>query len=65
MTARKETLRLVTDAEVEAGAHALAERFFIIDRREPLSFFSGSQQQDFRDKARAVLEAAERARGAG
>ena len=46
-----------TEAEIQAGAEALAARFFWDGNQQPFDRFSESQQQDFRNKARAVLEA--------
>ena len=54
---------MITDAEIDAGARALAARFFINGAIWPFSKFQPSHQQEFRDKARAVLEAAELIRG--
>lgn len=47
----------ITPAEIEAGARALAERHFGVRACWPFDEFSMAQQQDFRDKATAVLEA--------
>ena len=57
-----DNLNPITDAEIEAGAEALAVRYFASSPQQSLADFSDSQQQDFRDKAKAVLEAARRVR---
>jgi hypothetical protein len=48
----------ITKAEIEAGAEALAACHFWAGPQWPLRKFNESQQDDFREKARAVLEAA-------
>ncbi len=52
----------ITPAEIEAGARALADRHFGVRGCWPFDEFSMAQQQAFRDKARAVLEAAREVR---
>lgn len=47
-----------TEAEIEAGANALAQCHFLDGEPWPLSRFPESQKAIFRDKARAVLLAA-------
>jgi hypothetical protein len=51
-----------TPAEIEAGAEVLAGKFFLGVSKWPLSRFPDPHQDEFRIKARAVLEAAAIAR---
>jgi hypothetical protein len=46
-----------TDAEIEAGARAIAENYFVGATKQTLSWFPAGQQADFRKHARVVLGA--------